>query len=279
MLLLIACPDSDEGGNDVFSSTAPTTTVTASSTDASTSDATTSSSDTSSSGEAESSSTAVADESSSSSSAGEMPVCGNGMVELGEQCDDMNDSDLDECTVACTVPRCDDGMIDGLETDVDCGGVCQGCDLCLACLGDDDCGQNLVCGDEGQCIISEVMSVHWNANCGGVAQGATIEGLPLGMYRATALSSAGTLWLPPFNPPMTGYFYEILCGGGVQLGQIRTPPTVRYASVAAAFAALQATEQEFDFLGGDLTCYRTDDTCNDNSGSVDFQIDYICGSN
>lgn len=35
--------------------------------------------------------------------------CGNGIEDPGEQCDDGNQIDTDECTVACKVPRCGDG--------------------------------------------------------------------------------------------------------------------------------------------------------------------------
>jgi cysteine-rich repeat protein len=206
-------------------------------------------------------------------------VCGNGEVERGEQCDDGNDSEQDTCTTSCEVPRCDDRILDGDETDLDCGGACQGCELCLTCSADDDCAPGLTCSDAGECSVHEVMSVSWVGNCGGAAQGNTIDGLPLGTYLATALPSAGTLWLPPFNPPSTGYFYEIQCAGGVVLDELRTPPGVRYQSIATAFAAVTADTQEFDFLGGDLTCYRTDDTCPDNSGSVEFSIDYLCEAN
>lgn len=278
-LLLTACPDPEDDGFDAFSSTNPTTATTTTTAGTSTGESTGGESSSSTGVPDESSSTAIADETSSSSSAGELPVCGNGVLELGEQCDDGNDSDMDECTIECAVPRCNDRALNGDETDLDCGGSCQGCELCLVCADDDDCAQGLSCSDASQCIVHEVMSVHWNANCGGVAQGHTIPDLPLGVYVATPLPSAGTLWLPPYTPPSTGYFYEVQCGGGVQLTQIRTPVGVRYSSVAAAFAALQADSQEFNFLGGDLTCYRTDDTCEDNSGSVDFAVDYSCDAN
>lgn len=33
------------------------------------------------------------------------PVCGNGIVEDGEQCDDGNQSDDDQCTTRCTIPE------------------------------------------------------------------------------------------------------------------------------------------------------------------------------
>ncbi|EDM77649.1 hypothetical protein PPSIR1_13890 [Plesiocystis pacifica SIR-1] len=68
------------------------------------------------------------------------PVCGNGEVEEGEECDDANDDDTDECTSLCAPPSCSDGIASGDETDVDCGGSCeQGCAVEGACVEDDDC--------------------------------------------------------------------------------------------------------------------------------------------
>ncbi|MBK6921855.1 MAG: hypothetical protein IPH07_30945 [Deltaproteobacteria bacterium] len=212
----------------------------------------------------------------SSSSGASVPACGNAMVELDEECDDGNDLDSDLCTTACTVPRCDDGLLDGAETDIDCGGPCQGCALCLTCAEPDDCGPGLACTEAGRCTVQASVVVDWVANCGGAAQGVIVPDLPEGTYVATAVQSAGTLWLPPFNPPSTGYFYEIECADGVLLTQLRTPPGQRYGTIASAFANLEAATQTFSFAGGDLTCYRTDATCGDNDGMVAFDIELQC---
>ena len=47
-------------------------------------------------------------------------------------------------------PDCDDGVLNGDETDVDCGGICSLCDDGLACTDADDCLSGL-CG-EGVCL-------------------------------------------------------------------------------------------------------------------------------
>ncbi len=211
-----------------------------------------------------------------SSSSGSGPVCGNGVVEQGEQCDDGDDDEFDDCTSECRVPRCDDQAHNGDETDVDCGGSCQGCALCSACQDSNDCAGSLVCGDAGACIVHAEMVVDWVDNCGGVVDGAVVEDLPAGTYLATAVMSAGTLWLPPHNPPSTGYFYEIECNAGVHLDELATPPGVRYQTIAEAFNNINATVQQFDFIGGDLVCYRSDGTCGDNNGRVEFDLDYVC---
>src|SRR5688572_26431401 len=51
------------------------------------------------------------------------PECGNGIVEGTEECDDGNLDETDACTSACQ-STCDDGLVDGNETDLDCGGSC-----------------------------------------------------------------------------------------------------------------------------------------------------------
>lgn len=42
---------------------------------------------------------------------GTVPVCGNGVIEAGEQCDDGNGNNDDGCTVGCTTPVCGDGFV------------------------------------------------------------------------------------------------------------------------------------------------------------------------
>ncbi|MEM7153458.1 MAG: fibrinogen-like YCDxxxxGGGW domain-containing protein [Myxococcota bacterium] len=71
---------------------------------------------------------------------GNIPVtCGDGVVDPGEQCDDGNDDDTDACTRQCQPPSCDDGLLSGGETDVDCGGSCPGCPFEGQCVGPEDC--------------------------------------------------------------------------------------------------------------------------------------------
>ncbi len=65
---------------------------------------------------AETSATTETDSGSSGeeSSGGVMPVCGNGIIETGEKCDDGNISGGDECPANCKDP-CGDGVLDGGE--------------------------------------------------------------------------------------------------------------------------------------------------------------------
>ena len=61
------------------------------------------------------------------------PVCGNGVVEGAEKCDDGNTDDADDCTAACEAARCGDGIVqpgeacdDGNTDDADdCTATCQ----------------------------------------------------------------------------------------------------------------------------------------------------------
>ena len=67
-------------------------------------------------------------------------ACGDGFVHAGvEMCDDGNVDESDECTTLCVSPACADGFQSGDETDVDCGGSCDVCQIGQACSSGDDC--------------------------------------------------------------------------------------------------------------------------------------------
>ncbi len=62
------------------------------------------------------------------------PICGNGIVEAGEACDDGNDDDADACLSDCTLATCGDGVVhqgveqcdDGNDDDTDdCLSTCK----------------------------------------------------------------------------------------------------------------------------------------------------------
>ncbi|MCA9717977.1 MAG: hypothetical protein KC468_25110, partial [Myxococcales bacterium] len=59
------------------------------------------------------------------------------------------------CTTLCAAPACDDGLLSGDESDVDCGGGCGGCELGGVCNGNPDCGEGLcidnACAQPGTC--------------------------------------------------------------------------------------------------------------------------------
>ncbi|MGH1340240.1 MAG: hypothetical protein ACRBN8_01715 [Nannocystales bacterium] len=201
--------------------------------------------------------------------------CGNGRPDGDEECDDGNDDEFDTCTSQCTIPVCDDGEHNGDETDLDCGGTCQACAQCQTCQDASDCEGAMACGSDGQCVTQYDMAVDWVSHCGTSAQGVTIENLPAGTYLATAAQSAGTLWLPPHNPPTNGYFYLAECTG-VTFDEMRTPDGIRYINANTAFSNMVSETQTFDYLGGDFTCWVTDGGCDDNDGGIEFSLESVC---
>jgi cysteine-rich repeat protein len=95
---------------------------------------------------------------------GQAPVCGDGVIEIPEQCDDGNTNPGDGCSATCTeedgyhcvgepsecFPLCIDGILDGYETDVDCGGPeCPQCGFGKNCNGVSDCSTYACTG--GKC--------------------------------------------------------------------------------------------------------------------------------
>jgi cysteine-rich repeat protein len=79
------------------------------------------------------------------------PVCGNGVVEGEEQCDDGNDDDDDGCTRKCKY-SCED------DDDCDDGNSCNGEEVCDDHVCDDsdpDLDDGESCGDGKECVDGE----------------------------------------------------------------------------------------------------------------------------
>src|SRR5262249_14593792 len=83
-------------------------------------------------------------------------VCGNGVVEGAEACDDGNTAGCDGCAADCSRPDavCGDGIVEcgeECESDADCaaGQACTGC----RCESQDDepCTEPSVCGARSYC--------------------------------------------------------------------------------------------------------------------------------
>ena len=96
------------------------------------------------------------------------PICGDLIVDTGEECDDANDDESDACTTSCTVPVCGDGVIsleeecdDGTELNADAPDACR-TDCVLPACGDNivDAGEDCDDGPEGSdtcradCVIA-----------------------------------------------------------------------------------------------------------------------------
>ena len=72
-----------------------------------------------------------------------LPVCGNGVAETGEGCDDGNLSNTDDCSNFCTVARCGDGFLHtGFEGCDDANG--SNTDGCLTTCVPAACGDGLI---------------------------------------------------------------------------------------------------------------------------------------
>ena len=60
--------------------------------------------------------------------------CGNRVLDPGEQCDDGNTSNTDYCLNSCMLATCNDGFRNrDAESDVDCGGTCEPCEIGFSC--------------------------------------------------------------------------------------------------------------------------------------------------
>jgi len=117
----------------------------------------------------------------------EEPVCGNGIVEQGEQCDDGNQNNLDDCRNTCVFPICGDGILDEqlneeCETNVSCQDTdcdyLDGCydnklrdcsDVSNTCDLNDTCGcTNNSCLSVDQCVLAgtDLDQDGFDAQCG-----------------------------------------------------------------------------------------------------------------
>jgi cysteine-rich repeat protein len=130
-------------------------------------------------------------------------ACGNGVVNDGEDCDDMNEAADDGC-VECSFARCGDGQIragaeecDDMNNDDD-----DGCtNACLTCTGGAD-----TLGSDGHCYIRFDVESDWN----GAYNACLAAGGHLATYSTEAESTAVGAWLP------AAQFWIGLTDGGVE---------------------------------------------------------------
>ncbi|MCH7578564.1 MAG: hypothetical protein IH822_12380, partial [Chloroflexi bacterium] len=80
--------------------------------------------------------------------------CGGGTCALcnpGRDCGAASDCGSAVCDTAgtdkCIAGNCSDSVVNGSETDVDCGGSCSGCGEADACLADTDCRSDVCQGN------------------------------------------------------------------------------------------------------------------------------------
>jgi cysteine-rich repeat protein len=99
------------------------------------------------------------------------PVCGDGVIDTGETCDDANDSNTDACLNTCQAAGCGDAYVqDGVE-DCDDGNTAAGDGCSDTCAHEVLCGDGVMEGDE-QCDDGngadddECTTACMNAACG-----------------------------------------------------------------------------------------------------------------
>ncbi len=177
----------------------------------------------------------------------------------------------------CQAPTCTDGVRNGTESDVDCGGgACPVCGLCRTCRVNADCAAG-TCGEGNLCSYRTEVSIDWLTTCHGpdnTPTDVTVTGVPAGSYTVTALASGGTVWSTTILPGQ-GWFWNITCEN-LAVPELATTSGVYYADAAAAFAALPRTTSTVSFAGGTLRCYFSDSACRDNRGGVRFRMDRRC---
>jgi hypothetical protein len=120
--------------------------------------------------------------------------------ELGPLAGDVHDNgnveDTDDCT-ACKIATCDDGVQNGGESDLDCGGMaCAKCGIGLGCGGPSDCGAGVLC-EENKCTYARSCKALKDA----------IPEIPSGIY-AVDLDGVGP------DPEQSVYCEQSEFGGG-----------------------------------------------------------------
>ncbi len=186
------------------------------------------------------------------------PICGDTFVQpgKGEQCDDGNQSSNDACLNTCKTascgdgvvyagrravrrrqpeqqrtsaatsassPTCSDGVKNGSETDVDCGGSCGKCGLDLQCTGGLDCASGYC--NAGKCGIA--------TNCKAIKQAS--PGAGNGVY---PIDPDGAGAQQPFNA-----FCEMTIDGGGWTLALKANGTQSTFTYAAALWTNTATHQ------------------------------------
>lgn len=159
------------------------------------------------------------------------PDCGDGRLnpQAGEACDDGNPVDDDDCNTLCKIAGCTDGLQNGDESDLDCGGYCgPSCAMLQSCTTDNDCmggaclggtcvaeWRRLTAGDSHTCVLLDSDTVRcWgngssgrlgygNANnigdderpnvVGDVPIGGSIVQIAAGAYHTCAVLSTGAI--------------------------------------------------------------------------------------
>jgi len=109
-----------------------------------------------------------------------MAVCGNGMVEGGEECDDGNADNTDDCLDSCVTASCGDGFVLAGSEECDDGNA-DNTDACLDSCVNAACGDTFVqagveeCDDANADNTDACTDLCMNAKCGDTFVQADVE--------------------------------------------------------------------------------------------------------
>jgi cysteine-rich repeat protein len=119
-------------------------------------------------------------------------VCGDTVVQAGEQCDDGNLDDGDGCNAACFWEYCGDGVVQ-----IALGEVCDGWGCRSDCTGPATC--ETAPGPHGdQLLVCPFQITHWEARAECAMQGGTLAVIADATENALAASVAQTLGEQPY---------------------------------------------------------------------------------
>lgn len=180
------------------------------------------------------------------------PVCGSGIVEDGEECDDGDDDDLDECSNDCVSAFCGDGVVQE--------SLGEACDDGNALSGD---GCSSTCRPSGTLLWDEVFT---NKSCVGrrvelspFDEAAIMLASCSGEDRAIAVDSSGDIdWdvlaVETSNSLAITDVGEFAVGGDTTFGGMLQPPAARLELFAA-----DGTDVWSEWLSGSLTVGAVED--------------------
>ncbi|MCB9358624.1 thrombospondin type 3 repeat-containing protein [Candidatus Woesearchaeota archaeon] len=99
----------------------------------------------------------------------------DGLCKIGETCSEDDDCTSRYCnatSLKCANPSCEDDVMNGEETDVDCGGNCGECSLDKKCEVDSDCESNNCeskrCANTNHCEDNSINYDETDMDCGGL---------------------------------------------------------------------------------------------------------------
>jgi cysteine-rich repeat protein len=169
-------------------------------------------------------------------------VCGDGFVLVGvEQCDDANLVDNDACSNVCKSATCNDGVKNGSEVDVDCGGpTCGICPSVLLLAGGNT-------GPNGTLAGTFTVKTGWTTT---PLAGITVEGVALTM--TTANQGVGLQRFTQIGNPQDNQLQYTTWNAGVwsPMAQLGNNTTKGWPSIDAATTTAQAV-----FHGQDNNLY------------------------